>query len=380
MLAALFVVALSLRPQLVGIAPLLPDLERELGMSHAVAGLLGTIPVLCMGLFAPLAAFVAARFGSTWTIGAAIVLIGVCGLLRTTAANALAIVGLTIGVGTGMGLAGALLPVVVKERLPRAPLGATASYSAGLQLGAAASAAIAVPLAITLGGWRGALAVFSGLTLVLVVPWLAIFGRRARDVARIALDRRDFLEPRAWLLAAAFGLYGIVYYGLVSWLPEAYSEIGWTAAGAGGLVGLLNVAAIAGAVSVGVLSRGVVSNDLAIIGTALAFASATAALALVPSLAPLFALIAGYANGALFPLILALPLRLTASPARVAGVTAVMLGAGYSIAAISPLGLGAVRDATGNFQASLAVLSLVAVGFVVVLAVAARRGGLQQRA
>ena len=52
-LAALFLGALALRPQLVGVGPLLPEIDDDLDVSHAVAGLLGTIPVLCMGLFAP---------------------------------------------------------------------------------------------------------------------------------------------------------------------------------------------------------------------------------------------------------------------------------------------------------------------------------------
>ena len=48
-LVALFLAALTLRAQLVGIGPLLPLIKTDLGVSHAVAGLLGTIPVLCMG-------------------------------------------------------------------------------------------------------------------------------------------------------------------------------------------------------------------------------------------------------------------------------------------------------------------------------------------
>jgi MFS transporter, CP family, cyanate transporter len=52
LLAGLFLAALALRPQVVGIGPLLPSIRDDLGLSHAVAGLLGTIPVLCMGLFA----------------------------------------------------------------------------------------------------------------------------------------------------------------------------------------------------------------------------------------------------------------------------------------------------------------------------------------
>ena len=49
LLAGLFLAALSLRPQLVGAGPLLPSIERNLHVSHAIAGLLGTIPILCMG-------------------------------------------------------------------------------------------------------------------------------------------------------------------------------------------------------------------------------------------------------------------------------------------------------------------------------------------
>ena len=59
LLAALLLAAVALRPQLVGAGPLIPDIQDDLGTSHSVAGLVGTIPVLCMGLFAPLAGVVA---------------------------------------------------------------------------------------------------------------------------------------------------------------------------------------------------------------------------------------------------------------------------------------------------------------------------------
>ncbi len=45
LLVALFACALALRPQIVGIGPLLPGIQDDLDVSHAVAGLLGTIPV-----------------------------------------------------------------------------------------------------------------------------------------------------------------------------------------------------------------------------------------------------------------------------------------------------------------------------------------------
>ena len=72
-------------PQLVGVGPLLPEIDEDLGVSHAVAGLLGTIPVLCMGLFAPPAAYVAARLGTRGAIGACLAGIAAFGIARAVA-------------------------------------------------------------------------------------------------------------------------------------------------------------------------------------------------------------------------------------------------------------------------------------------------------
>ena len=46
LLAALFLGALALRPQLVGIGPLIPSIQLDLNTSHAVVGLLGRFPSL----------------------------------------------------------------------------------------------------------------------------------------------------------------------------------------------------------------------------------------------------------------------------------------------------------------------------------------------
>ena len=64
LLLGLILVALNLRPALSSMAPLLSDVSQSLGLSAAKAGLLTTLPVLCLGLFAPLAPLLARRFGA----------------------------------------------------------------------------------------------------------------------------------------------------------------------------------------------------------------------------------------------------------------------------------------------------------------------------
>ena len=81
--------------------PLLPEIQDDLDISHAVAGLLGTIPVLCMGLFAPPAARVLAWLGSRRAIAACLIVIAAFGVARAVVPPAALVLLLTFGVGIG---------------------------------------------------------------------------------------------------------------------------------------------------------------------------------------------------------------------------------------------------------------------------------------
>ena len=163
-----------MRPQIVGVGPLIPSIQDAFGTSHAVVGLLGTIPVLCMGLFAPVAAYLAARIGTRRAMTIGLALIGVFGILRATMPSAWLVVLLTWPVGMGMGLGNALAPISVKEHFEHRPAFGTGVYTTGIQIGSAASAALAVPLAGWLYGWRGALIAFSCVALALAVAWVVL--------------------------------------------------------------------------------------------------------------------------------------------------------------------------------------------------------------
>ena len=67
----------------------------------------------------------------------------------------------------------------------------------------------------------------------------------------------------------------------------------------------------------------------------------------------LWAFVVGCGNGAIFPLMMTLPLDAADRPEQVAGVVGMMLGIGYCIGALAPLALGALRDGTGSFSAGL---------------------------
>jgi CP family cyanate transporter-like MFS transporter len=366
LLAGLFLAALSLRPQLVGVGPLIPAIQSDLGISHAVAGLLGTIPILCMGLFAPPAPFVSGRLGSRLALAASLALIGVAGLARGVVPGAALLIVLTFPVGIGMGVAGALLPVWVKERFADRPAFSTGVYATAISAGAAISSASAVPLADVLGGWRAPLLLFSGVTLGLAALWLWVTRDEPRHVrTRERPLRLPLRSALAWRLVASFFLVSSIFYGLSNWLPDAYTERGWSESSAGALVAVVTGVSIPCAFAVGWLADRVGSRRAWLCGTASLQLAGVLGVVLVPSGGFGWAVVLGAAMGPLFPLTLTLPLDVGRRPEEVAAFAGMMLGVGYTLSSFSPLVLGAVRDATGSFSTALWTLVGLAAALVI---------------
>jgi CP family cyanate transporter-like MFS transporter len=372
LLVALFAAAIALRPEIVGVGPLLPDIQDDLGVSHAVAGLLGTIPVLCMGLFAPPAPYLLERVGSRAAIFAAIALIGVAGIARALAPGAAAVILLTVPVGIGIGLAGALMPVAVKERFAHRPAFATGIYTTGINVGSALAAALAVPIA-SLGSWRDALLVFSIVTVAIAAVWLRQTRGGAPHVrGRFTPPRLPISSPIAWTLVAMFALLATGYYGLTAWLPDSYVERGWGEGSAGALLAVFNVAAIPGGLAIAALADRHGSRRRYLVVLAAVQVGSLLGILLAPEGGFAWITLYGFANGGLFSLIMTLPLDVADDPAGVGAAAALMLGAGYTLGALSPLLLGVVRDATGSFTGSLWLVVGTIVAFLVLGATLSR--------
>ena len=117
MAVALVAVAGNLRVAITSVPPLLDAIESDLGLSGAAAGALTTLPVLCMGLFAPLAS----RFAhpsAPWRgpRGGGCIVVGTAS--RLLGDNLLVLYTGTFVAGAGIAVAGTLLPRLVKTFFP----------------------------------------------------------------------------------------------------------------------------------------------------------------------------------------------------------------------------------------------------------------------
>jgi MFS transporter, CP family, cyanate transporter len=333
---------------------LIDEIQDDLDASHALVGLLGTIPVLCMGLFAPVAAYLSARLGTRRAMTIGLVLIGTFGVLRALAPSAWLVVMLTWGVGVGMGIGNALAPLAVRETVPERPATGTGIYTAGIQIGATVSAAIAVPLAGLLGGWRGALIALSVSACVIAVVWAVLErGGEAHVRPERLVPRLPWRSRTAWLLVAIFATMASGYYGLNAWLADAYGERGWSDASAGLLLASMTLTAIPTSFLIPWLSDRRGGRRPWLVAVSSVFALAAIGFVALPAAGYAWALLAGCAQGGCFALVMTLPLDYERSRERVGALVGLMLGLGYSIAAVSPFVLGAVRDLTDSFDAVL---------------------------
>ncbi len=386
LLALLWLVAVSLRSVSIGVAPVLPLIRRDLGISYAEAGILFALPVAVMGLSAVPGARLADRLGTWLAIGISLALLALGGGLRAVAPGYAAMLGLTALFAVGIGLAQPSLPRLVRDWFPRRRASATGIYTAGLISGAILAAVATGPLVLWLGAasWRGTCVVWAGLAGASLVAWLMLGPRRgpgplrsrpvaARTAPPAARDRTPaglgtvLRDRTAWLITLLFLLQGLIYYQLSGWLPTYYLELGLGVDAAGLPLTVLNVAMLPSSLGVPFLSDRYGRRRPFLVGACVLFLAGMVGL-LVSPLAPwwLWCALAGGAIGAVFALALALPIDLLDAQ-RAAATISLVFTVGYTGALASPLLAGALRDALGSF--ALALVPALGLG-VIMLALA----------
>ena len=362
--AEILLVAASLRAAITAVGPLISEIRADLGLSAAAAGLLTTLPLIAFAAFSPAAGAMAVRLGTERVLAAAMALIAAGVLVRSSGDTVLTFAGTAL-LGAGIATGNVLLPGVVKRTFPRRSGSLTSLYVTVMAGTAGLGAAISVPLAEGAGlGWRGALAVWALVPTLSLVAWVL----RAR---RIAVDRRDVRRPAvplpwrsalAWQVTIFMGAQSFVFYGMVAWLPALLRAEGVSATVAGLMLGLTQVASLAATMAVPVIAGRVRTQTwLVAASSALCLAGFTGLLVNAGELSALCAVLLGLGSGAWFSLSLMLLILRSPDADHTAALSGMAQSVGYAIAAIAPIGLGALHDAAGGWTLPLVVFLAVTV-------------------
>jgi CP family cyanate transporter-like MFS transporter len=371
---ALVLLAVNLRTTVASLPPLLGEIEQELGLSGAAAGLLTALPVLCMAFFAPMAHRLAHRFGREATALGAVALVGAGNALRLGGSASAVLFGSTFVAGVGVAVCGVVLPGIVKELFARRTGAATGAYSVAMMLGAASAAAFSVPLERALGSWQAALAAWAVPAVFAVVAWLPVTARvnEHEPDEEVAAGRLPWRNRSAWLLAVFFGLQASLAYAFLGWLAPAYQARGWSPEAAGALLGGNNVAQLAAALVLPALADRSTDRRPAMVGAVGCTVVGAVWLFALPGVLPWVAsTVLGLGLGGGFSLALVVIVDYSANAMASGRLAAMVFLVGYTSAAVAPVVVGALRDATGGFTVPFALLAVMAVAE---LAMATRLG------
>src|SRR5690625_5165547 len=411
-IVALLAIAANLRGPLTSLPPLVDRISESLGLSSVAAGGLTSLPLLCMGLLAPLAPRLAVRYGLEKALGLGIALIAV-GTAGRALAGAPGLYAGTVVLGTGIAIAGALVPAAVRQAVPGNIGGATSLSNVVTMTMAALAAATVTPLADRVGA-PAALAVWALPALAALVLWIpqmrgsAPAGKHARpggstpagsrapasssapagssaaaagtpgDTASRTGDgppaptrgaaQLPWRSRTAWLITGYLTANSLMFYVVLAWLPAAYLDLGWSPTGAGLLLGAFSTWQLLAALALtAVLHRW--RGDRRVLYCSAAGLSVLGMLGvgLVPDAATwLVIAVVGIGLGGGFTLGLVQLASHVASPLDSARLSAMAFLVSFLLAAFGPTLAGLARDATGAFTSSFLALAAIATAQVLI--------------
>ncbi|MEU4491300.1 CynX/NimT family MFS transporter [Streptomyces purpurascens] len=416
--------ALNLRPAITSLGALLEEVRDGLGMSGSVAGLLTSVPPLCFAVFGVMAPRLARRFGAGAVVcaGMAAIATGLAirpyagGTAGFLAASALALMGIAVS--------NVLMPAIVKQWFPDRVGSMTGVYSMGLALGTSLAAAVTVPVSDALGGsWQSGLALWSGLAVAAILPWLPFVRGRAAasgpgqradgatrhpDAAteasasvRTGAGREDRSEagkedrseagheetpapapadpargeaPRmritrsrtAWALAVFFGLQATAAYITMGWMAQIFRDAGVPAGTAGLLLALTMAVGVPLAFVIPRLATRLPHQGPIVLALGICGLIGYAGLYLAPADgAWAWALLLGVANCA-FPLALTMVGMRARTGPGVAQLSAFAQSTGYLISIPGPLLVGVLYQHSGGWGLPITLMSALMVPQMVV--------------
>ena len=367
----IMIVAANLRPAVVSVAPLVDEIKASTGWSSSVTGLLTTLPVLVFGLVAPVAPRCAARFGIERTVFGALVLLVAAILIRLLPAPVALFAGSAL-LGAAIGVCNVVLPSLIKRDFAHRSGLMTGLYSMTLSGGAAAAAALTVPINDAVGGnWRMALASWGAFVLVALVVWapqLRLLHRMELSTERDSLWRNRI----AWAITIFMAAQSMIFFAFSAWLPEYLIDRGMSPAGAGAVLALAQVAGLVSSLIAPIIA-GRFHDQRAVTGAALVVCGVGFVGLLATDRWPtLWVMLVMTGPGASISLALLFMVLRSTSTTQTSQISGMSQSVGYILAAVGPVAIGALHDVTGSWTIAMSALALVLIPQAASTVVAAR--------
>lgn len=353
----------NLRAPLTSVGSLISYIRDDLGISNAVAGTITTLPLLAFAFLSPFAPKIANRLGIERTILFSLILLTI-GLIVRSALGAVLLFAGTIMIGLAIAVGNVLLPGFIKMNFPFKIGVMTGMYAVFMNIFGALGSGLSVPIS-TIGGagWKGSLAVWAILSFIAILFWLPQLRKHNRQTVPKAPSKKRmsvWRSPLAWSITLFMGLQSLMFYTLITWLPDILQTHGFSSNGAGWMLFLMQFALIPITFVIPVAADKMKNQKLLAGITALLFFTGIACLMIgAKPLLYVSVILIGIAGGSAFSLSMMFFSLRTADGQQATELSGMAQSFGYLLAAAGPVIFGAIYDMRGDWHLSLIMLMIV---------------------
>lgn len=354
-------IALNLRPAITAVGPLIGAIQTDLSISSGLAGLLTTLPLLAFAFFSPLTPAISRRYGMERVIFVGILLLTGGILLRSLGHVATLFTG-TVLIGAGIAVANVLLPSVIRKHFHRHVGYLTSLYTTAMGITAGLASGLSAPLAFQYGwGWQAALLFWGGAAFVALLIWLPQISHKpdlspAPSVA--PSEKTVWRSPLAWQVTLYMGSQSLLYYCLITWLPEILMDKGVPISQASWMLAIMQFVGMPSSLLIPVLAHRFKHQKGLALFTGLSMFCGVLGLWLDQALHWLLLwiiLIALGSGGAISLALTMIGLR-SRSAQQAAQLSGMAQAVGYLLAAVGPVLLGSLYDLTQTWTPALLLL------------------------
>lgn len=247
LITGILMVSINLRTSIASVGPLIPFIREDLGLSNGLAGFLTTLPLLTFATFSLIAPSIGKRMGHGRAIFLGMIILAIGVVTRVLGGIELLLIGTAL-TGIGIVIANVLLIPLIKLRLPEKLGMMTALLATGMSLLAAVAAGLSVPLAVDLNwGWRGSLLFWIIFLVLAIFIWIPQIGRPKVAIQTDVFAPKNVWKSKlAWQITLFMGAQSVMYFTLITWLPDMLISRGMNPVNAGFISSLMQIVSLIG--------------------------------------------------------------------------------------------------------------------------------------
>jgi CP family cyanate transporter-like MFS transporter len=360
-------ISINLRTSIASVGPLIPFIREDLGISNGAAGFLTTLSLITFAIFSLFAPSLGKKLGHGKAIFLGILLLAIGVVIRVQGGIALLYLGTAL-TGVGIVTANVLMIPFFKARIPEKIGLMTALLSTGMSLFAAIASGISVPLAEELGwGWRGALLSWVGLMVLALIAWIPqLSPPKSKDNAEELEGKNVWKSRLAWQITGFMGTQSVMYFTMITWLPDLLIARGMTPVNAGMALFYMQLISLIGAFFTPNLLLRLPQQSGVVIVVGIGYLLGYSALFIHNELLTFAALtVIGIGSGASLSIAYTLISMRTAEALTTSRLSGMVQSAGYVLAAFGPLVFGICLDVFGNWNLLIWFLLAMTLQFIV---------------